>query len=174
MNHEVKPSPGDIEKCRDLILEFVQIRLPNFEWSRSNFELLQINSKLMKPGYDRISLQLTTEKEPIVQLLDGLSLGKYPELTGEMETISDYREDLVLVVKVTIRSGYLYYQTYLKSEKWRNMRGKILRVRGFKCELCGSKRNLQLHHLTYENLGNEQDGDVIILCKQCHSRAHDK
>ena len=30
----------------------------------------------------------------------------------------------------------------------------------------------QLHHLTYKNLSNEKEGDLIILCEDCHRLAH--
>ena len=64
------------------------------------------------------------------------------------------------------------YSDYLKSDKWINFRSRVFAKRGFKCESCSSKKNMQLHHLTYENVGNEHDEDVMILCQQCHEKAH--
>lgn len=35
-----------------------------------------------------------------------------------------------------------------------------------KCALCGSKDNLQVHHLNGKI--KEQDGDLLLVCKDCH------
>lgn len=66
------------------------------------------------------------------------------------------------------------YTDHINSESWRRFRANIFRKRGFKCELCSSKKNLHLHHLTYENFGNEDELDVMILCKSCHEKAHNE
>lgn len=29
-----------------------------------------------------------------------------------------------------------------------------------------------MHHLTYENLGNEKDEDLMLLCETCHQYMH--
>ena len=39
-------------------------------------------------------------------------------------------------------------------------------------EVCGVKHRLQVHHLTYERLGNERDEDLKVLCWACHEREH--
>lgn len=41
-----------------------------------------------------------------------------------------------------------------------------------KCEVCQSKEDLHVHHLTYENLYNEKDEDLILVCKSCHFSIH--
>jgi hypothetical protein len=33
---------------------------------------------------------------------------------------------------------------------------------------------LDVHHRTYERVGQEQLRDLIVLCRTCHSRYHDK
>jgi hypothetical protein len=66
------------------------------------------------------------------------------------------------------------YKEYIKSKEWYSFRARVFKQRGFHCEICNRQKNLQLHHLTYERLGSEQDGDVMILCKVCHETAHHK
>lgn len=73
---------------------------------------------------------------------------------------------------INVTSEKLFYQNYLQSVVWYDFRGKIFNERGFKCELCKSSKNIQLHHLTYERLGNEQPEDVMVLCQKCHEKAH--
>lgn len=64
------------------------------------------------------------------------------------------------------------YKWYINSDKWRTFRNEIFKERGFHCELCSSKKNLHLHHITYENFMNEEKEDVMILCRSCHEKAH--
>ena len=41
------------------------------------------------------------------------------------------------------------------------------------CERCGvDGEELELHHVTYQNLGDERDDDLELLCAGCHGRAH--
>jgi hypothetical protein len=46
----------------------------------------------------------------------------------------------------------------------------IKRANGL-CEKCGNPGN-QVHHTTYENIGNESTNDLILLCGKCHLEAH--
>ncbi len=64
------------------------------------------------------------------------------------------------------------YYTYLLSCKWRKIRTKIIKERK-SCERCGSKIILQLHHKTYENIFNEKDEDLELLCRKCHKLEHE-
>jgi hypothetical protein len=38
--------------------------------------------------------------------------------------------------------------------------------------LCGSKKRLDVHHLTYANLGKESINDLRVLCRSCHDKVH--
>lgn len=40
------------------------------------------------------------------------------------------------------------------------------------CRACGAIKDLVVHHLTYKNAGNELRGEVILLCRFCHSFLH--
>lgn len=60
------------------------------------------------------------------------------------------------------------YHAYLRSYEWRMKRVKIITRDNGRCRLCGSKTNLQIHHLTYKNIFKEKDKDLITLCVDCH------
>lgn len=60
------------------------------------------------------------------------------------------------------------YTDYLQSPEWRAKREKALRFAGYRCQLCNSPKNLQVHHRTYERLGNERLSDLTVLCADCH------
>lgn len=65
-----------------------------------------------------------------------------------------------------------YSNIYLQSRHWRKRRNRSLVLANFRCEECSYNRNLQVHHLTYKNLGNENDGDLEVLCRKCHRKVH--
>ena len=55
----------------------------------------------------------------------------------------------------------LPYEEYLRSAHWRRRRTEKLEGAGRRCELCGASRApLDVHHRTYERMGEEQDGDL--------------
>ena len=60
------------------------------------------------------------------------------------------------------------YRRYLKSKKWAKIRMAMFRNYGFACGLCGSKKQIQVHHRTYKNQYNEKPEDLIVLCHKCH------
>lgn len=66
------------------------------------------------------------------------------------------------------------YVQYLQSEHWKETRAKALGRAHYKCQLCNSQHNLQVHHKTYVNRGCEQPDDLIVLCRVCHAKHHDK
>ncbi len=62
----------------------------------------------------------------------------------------------------------LQYLTYINSAAWRDRRQRALRLAGYRCRVCGEGKRLQVHHVTYKNLGNEADDDLTVLCWYCH------
>lgn len=66
------------------------------------------------------------------------------------------------------------YDEYMGSTEW-SARARLARRRaGYRCMLCYRRAPLEVHHRTYERLGNEKDTDVIALCAECHARHHDR
>lgn len=64
------------------------------------------------------------------------------------------------------------YQEYLLSETWQERRKAALEWAENRCQICNSDKELNVHHRTYERLGNERLADLTVLCKQCHSSHH--
>ncbi len=65
------------------------------------------------------------------------------------------------------------YQVYLQSDGWKKRRAEAIDRAGRRCQLCNSVDSLQVHHRTYERLGNELPADLIALCRSCHAKFHD-
>jgi hypothetical protein len=74
----------------------------------------------------------------------------------------------------TIRAGEppSHYLAYLNSPGWRVVRNRALKRSGFQCSKCPARRELHVHHKTYERLGMERDSDVEVLCSTCHRGEH--
>ena len=68
--------------------------------------------------------------------------------------------------------GFKSYQDYLDSYLWKEKAEWIKEIFDYTCQKCGSKKNLQVHHLNYKSLGNERKEDVTVLCKKCHEEEH--
>lgn len=66
------------------------------------------------------------------------------------------------------------YKEYLQSEHWKETRRQALKRAGFKCQLCNQGGMLDVHHRTYERRGEEKNSDLIVLCRPCHAKFHDK
>lgn len=80
-------------------------------------------------------------------------------------------------VEKTIQ-GMDYYD-FLKTPYWDGVRNYKLKRAKYCCQLCGGKGILNVHHKTYKNHGREHiriiaDKDLIVLCKDCHEKFHDK
>ena len=66
------------------------------------------------------------------------------------------------------------YAEYLKSDEWKERRKMLMEEADWTCMKCGEKAT-QLHHVSYENIGEEElIDDVIAVCKDCHDEIHGK
>jgi hypothetical protein len=63
------------------------------------------------------------------------------------------------------------YTDYLKSHEWQEKRSERLKIDNYTCQRCGGKHYLNVHHLSYTNVGNEDIyNDLITLCESCHEK----
>lgn len=65
------------------------------------------------------------------------------------------------------------YGKYLNSPHWLETKQERKKLDGYTCSICKTRDNLQVHHKTYERIGNEDVGkDLITLCRECHEEIH--
>jgi hypothetical protein len=65
------------------------------------------------------------------------------------------------------------YRQYIHSAGWRALCNAKLFEANYKCEKCGrDDGKLDVHHKTYERLGDERMSDLIVLCRYCHKVSH--
>lgn len=68
---------------------------------------------------------------------------------------------------------YESYSEYLQSSHWRKVREQRKAYDEYKCYLCGSTDELNVHHISYKNLGRENiNNDLVTLCRDCHQLVH--
>lgn len=68
--------------------------------------------------------------------------------------------------------GYDTYDAYLRSAAWRDVRRRYFASGLPQICMCGEAK-VHLHHTTYERVGRELLEDLIPLCRDCHTMAHD-
>lgn len=94
--------------------------------------------------------------------------------------------------------GFATYYEYLSSDIWKERRD-IMLEKYSQCQICGIPKKelikhwefiikngkkelrlieyyqnnvLQVHHLTYENVSNESESDLLVVCIGCHQKLH--
>lgn len=64
------------------------------------------------------------------------------------------------------------YSIYLQLDHWQKVKKAMYSMKS-RCHVCFiGEENLNIHHLTYENIGNEGYFDLVVLCKDCHNKIH--
>jgi len=67
------------------------------------------------------------------------------------------------------------YHNYITSKRWHLSKARLetLLADNHSCRMCGSDECVEVHHITYSNLGNELAIDLVTLCRACHQITHD-
>ena len=73
-----------------------------------------------------------------------------------------------------MRKDKVEYKEYLNSKEWSEKKEQF-RNRSWKnrrCYLCGSTKDLNIHHNSYSDIGNEKLVDLVALCREHHELLH--
>lgn len=65
-----------------------------------------------------------------------------------------------------------WYGTYLGSPEWETKRQKVFKRANQTCEGCGERPATEVHHLSYDNVGDELLFQLVALCDTCHTKVH--
>jgi 5-methylcytosine-specific restriction endonuclease McrA len=61
----------------------------------------------------------------------------------------------------------------LGTQAYERLRLKVLTRDGWRCQDCGSMRNLEVHHITFRShSGDDSESNLITLCSTCHADMH--
>ena len=149
----------------DIFTNFKNIFIDN------KFEKEIIDSKI--ENGDIIPLKIKTE---IIGNIEGkdITINDLPKLTQTKIKTGFFTLEKAIEYTRIMQLRDMPYKDYLKSEHWKITRSKAVKKANFKCEVCNSKMELNVHHKTYENRGCEPPEDLIVLCHHCHAKFHDK
>ena len=86
----------------------------------------------------------------------------------DLDRVINVRRELYKKQK---QKWWSWYNDYLSSLYWLEKREAVLKRDNNKCCICGGLAN-QVHHLTYQRVGNELLDDLISICAQCHTNLH--
>ena len=61
----------------------------------------------------------------------------------------------------------------LEPERYEQLRQQVLRRDGWRCQTCGSRSNLEVHHKEFRSQGgDDSEENLITLCTNCHENVH--
>jgi 5-methylcytosine-specific restriction endonuclease McrA len=61
----------------------------------------------------------------------------------------------------------------LESQLYEELRNQVLRRDGWRCQLCGTTSNLEVHHQEFRShSGDDSEQNLITLCSACHAAVH--
>ena len=62
---------------------------------------------------------------------------------------------------------------HLDSEAYQQLCQQVLQRDGWRCQQCGSRTNLQVHHIQVRSQsGDDSEENLITLCADCHAHHH--
>lgn len=66
------------------------------------------------------------------------------------------------------------YERYMASLDWQIKRREALAAASHECQRCDERSGLEVHHRTYDRLGDERLDDLEVLCGVCHRVADEE
>jgi hypothetical protein len=66
-----------------------------------------------------------------------------------------------------------YWQVYLKSDHWHDIRTTALENANHRCKNCGCGGPLDVDHIRYKSIYNVTQDDLQVLCRKCHNAEHE-
>ena len=85
---------------------------------------------------------------------------------------SDVKESTDRIMNADDSAFWQAYEKYLASPEWQKKREKVLARASGVCEGCGGNSATQIHHLSYEHVGDEYLFELVAVCDACHEKLH--
>lgn len=115
----------------------------------------------------------------LIDIFKGYLIDEYDDVVKKR--IGFIKNKFHLIPNVFTTTDYkllesMRYEDFLKTTYWHIVRDYVLEAYNNKCILCNNVHRLNVHHKSYRNHGMEHlaIGDLIVLCKECHAKFHDK
>ena len=107
----------------------------------------------------------------IVRVMHEASKKRAVQLQRERDTLA-YWEERDRERYEENKEWWAGHEEYLKSEKWRMKRHRVLERDDHWCQACNAEPAAHAHHLTYTRHKNEPLFDLISVCLVCHEELH--
>lgn len=122
-----------------------------------------------------IDHQLTVEEYIEKFLVPGAEVPTDTTLLELSKEVIDPPEEYETLIEAKIRT--LTYDEFLQTLYWKAIAAFKRKQMGYKCEICGSSKKLNVHHRTYLIHGIEHysgiiEKDMMLVCEQCHRKIH--
>lgn len=63
----------------------------------------------------------------------------------------------------------------LNPQDYRQLHRQVLERDGWRCQLCGRRKDLHVHHIKPRSkLGDDCAENMIVLCVRCHRSLHER
>lgn len=85
---------------------------------------------------------------------------------------SDVKESADRIMNADDSAFWQAYEKYLASPQWQKKREKVLARASDICEGCGENSATQIHHLSYDHVGDEFLFELVAVCVACHEKLH--
>jgi hypothetical protein len=144
----------------------------------------QLRKKIDKTGQPRLYNQCLTCGSPVgtrvsAKIYSGAHIGEIPSFDEELRSsyLRAYfaRYDALRAAEVERLKTQCreQYQRYLQTPEWLARRELVLERENRICEGCRSRSATEVHHATYDHIGNEFLFELVALCRACHDRFHE-
>ena len=140
-------------------------------------DLFKLESEIGRDAYFQIFDEYNPESDdvPPSNLLECLFGNAYDDKDCFMHWLA---EDYIM--QVWERTNKIAKTTKIPRKwtlqnEWRNFRKSILERDNYKCQECGTNKNLCVHHIKPRSEYKElvyDPSNVITLCKYCHAKRH--
>ena len=129
---------------------------------------------------------VSVKKEPSKFWKDLIKYSEKLERTEQFKSWNDlskeYSENLRKLEEERPQKSDKTYDELLTRQEWYNFREKVIYDRGYVCEFCKKKHNLQVHHKLYykkpDNIKIEpwlyNMDEILLICDNCHKSIHKK
>ncbi len=65
-----------------------------------------------------------------------------------------------------------WYLSYLSSQEWKHKRINVLGMANWTCQECQVRTAVEVHHLDYRDVGDEDYDQLMAVCQDCHRDLH--
>lgn len=157
------------------------------EMALKNLEYLYLNT--LAESSEQPKEKKATQKEELPKVIIGTTLAPTDidySLTPQNHVPQQYRrffidrfinDNWVFPADISKeRISNMDYADFLKTPYWKAIALYVKEKAGKKCSVCGATKTLEVHHLTYDNHGDELHhlDDLTCICRKCHEKLHSK